>query len=201
MGGRKIMQTLFRHHGLKRSQLQVTISFFLVVLFFLTSCDSMSKDLSRSKAKSLLEKKKGVVSKLLDKSVGAQFGPDALKDLRKLESAGYIKLTEVPNGVVLGVSRFDVTIFDKLKPYIVERTPGIMGGRVFRVKIADVVVDEVTGITPAPGDPTARVVQYKIKTIPTPLANIGINLYDNEKAPLNQEALFRKYDDGWRLEQ
>lgn len=157
----------------------------------------MSKDLSRSKAKNLLEKKKGTVSKLLDESVGR----NDLQDLRKLENAGYVRITEVPNGFTLHVSRFDVSILDKLKPYILERTPGIMGGRVFRVKIADVVVDEVTGITPAPGDPTARIVQYKIKTIPTPLANLGITLYSEEKARLDQEALFRKYDDGWRIEQ
>jgi hypothetical protein len=81
-----------------------------------------------------------------------------------------------------------------LRPFIVKNNDyGVT------VAIATEVVDDVTGITKAPMDETARIVNFSTR-IETNKLSEALPLNNSERTLQERSAYFRKYDDGWRLD-
>lgn len=97
------------------------------------------------------------------------------------------KLTEVGEPLIVFTK--------KAEPYLVTQTEEDKGDRVQRVKIADEVIDQVTGVQMLEGENRA-VVEYNItfKNV-SPFAKLSKKDLKNNEA---RKVDFILYDDGWR---
>ena len=94
-----------------------------------------------------------------------------------------------------------IVINDNLKPYIVGYEDDYWGKNgVAKLKLADVVFDEITGITTYPESTDMKIVQYRVKIIPSEMSKL-FPIEQNSNQKTEREAKFRKFDDGWRLAQ
>jgi hypothetical protein len=174
---------------------------FLMFIFIISSCDYFSDDLTRSKAKKILSAQKEYLTMLIPAINTWRGSWGDYDNIDKLAKNGYVTLSVVPNGIVLNVERYDITINDTLKPFIVGYKDSLMGEKNFfaDVKLADVVFDDITGITTHPMSPNVKIVEYRVKIVPSEMSRLfPIAQYSNPQ--INKEAIFQKFDDGWRLE-
>jgi hypothetical protein len=185
---------------------------------FLSSCLSnpFSNDLSRSTAKNKLPKIVNVITRDLNHKYGniaailcdsnGQIPADQLQQfeetdrlLNSLRNAGYITYDKNIQYGQFGFTttayvRYSVSFKDTLRPFIVKNNDyGVT------VAIATEVVDDVTGITKAPMDETARIVNFSTR-IETNKLSEALPLNNSERTLQERSAYFRKYDDGWRLD-
>ena len=89
-----------------------------------------------------------------------------------------------------------IAFTDKAKPYLLPQTQEDKESSVWRVKIADEVLEEITGIQLSEGGKNAAV-EYRTayKNI-TPFSKLaGFSLTERN----TQKTRFSLYDDGWRL--
>lgn len=99
------------------------------------------------------------------------------------------KLTEVGEPLII--------FREKSHPYLITQTEEDRADRIQRVKIADEVIDQVTGIKMLEGGSRA-IVEYNIsfKNV-SPFAKLSKKDLKNSEA---RKVSFSLYDDGWRIE-
>jgi hypothetical protein len=110
----------------------------------------------------------------------------------KLRDAGYISITAPDQQ-----KRRHITTSEKLKPFIViENEDGC-----FIIKLGDLIIDEITGISEGPMMGTnTRIVEYIAHLEQNELGKLlklpwGCNFNDK----IGSHQIFKKYDDGWRV--
>jgi hypothetical protein len=176
------------------------ISFLLaLVVFFLCSCSS--KELTREKAKQALLDKYHFPNHE-EKEFQAFMGYDATPKERRpwdqLVQEGLLSYQTGESGWYLFAS-----ITDKGMEYVTsQRKEGPFGNKafgmtnVYKLRTCEVSFLNVTGIQQIPNENKAEVV-YSVQISPTPFGKHLFKLSDGE---LSRKATFKKYDDGWRLE-
>ncbi len=182
--------------------------FALAITLVSISIACSRNDLSRSKAKSILEKYPGAITFNIEKKFAVKFvSPPMFEEkqprvreggsqkekqmLISLQKAGYITIKETtkkwPGPAGFYTYYWIISGTEKLKPYIVKDIHGII-----EVKVADVVIDEITGIT---RDGNIAHIDYTTRVKPNSLGKIiPVDLRKQ-----NRSASFVLYDDGWRL--
>ncbi len=161
-----------------------------VVLFAACSSDKLDRD----KALQLIQEKK-LYPKVISYNV---FTADPVYARRMLdaglESSGLLTVQRTQK--LMDAGKPLITFTDKAKPYLLPQTD--KEDKIQLVKIADEVLEEVTGVQILEGDKRA-VVEYKtsFKNITpfSPLSRLKLNEKNIHKA------YFSLYDDGWRLEE
>ncbi|SDM97982.1 hypothetical protein SAMN05421813_13142 [Daejeonella rubra] len=166
--------------------------FMAVVLFAACSSDK----LDRQTALKLLQDKKAY-PKVLDEEIYTADPQDAKRILDSgLEKEGLLKVQRTQKLVDIGSPLISFT--DKAKPYLLPVSNEDKKSKVQRVKIAEEVLEEISGIQMLDGEKRA-VVEYKTSfkdiTPFSPLSTLKLNEKNTRKA------YFSLYDDGWRLEE
>ena len=165
----------------------------LIALLLLASCTS--NDLDRETALKLIQEEK-VYPKVIHHEIYTGDPVHARKVLEAgLEKSGYVTVQRTRK--IMEIGKPIISFTDKAKPYVLPQTQEDKESGVWRVKIADEVLEEVTGIQLLEGGKNA-VVEYKTayKNI-TPLSKLArFSLADKN----TQKARFSLYDDGWRID-
>jgi len=195
---------------------KMCIGLILLLVFGLIACN-MSKDLSRGKASEILSKGHyGQMTATISlyfhnnfESAGISSGGEAWRQqqLRDLDrwlkpEKAYLDLLKNQGWITYNMRQsteqtwtkieFTLQPTNKLQPYIIKND-----GYFIEVKLSDMVFDKITGISKTSED--TCVVEFTTKPINTPL--YGVVKSSNDVPPTNHSASFRRYDDGWRLEQ
>lgn len=163
---------------------------FCIVAILLTSCESKEK-LDRETALSIL-KDENTYPKPLTEDIYIADPVDAKRLLDAgLEDEGLITVQRTQSLNDVGESLISFT--EKAEPYLLP----VNDEKIQQVKVADEVIEEVTGIQMEDGDNRA-VVEYRTTfTDVTPFSKLS-------KLDLEEENVrrvgFVLYDDGWRVE-
>ncbi len=165
----------------------------LIALFLFASCSS--NDLDREQALKLLQEEK-IYPKVIDEEIYTGDPTHAKKVLDAgLEESGFVTVQRTRK--IMDIGKPIISFTDKAKPYVLPQTPEDKESAVWRVKIADEVLEEITGIQILEGGKKATV-EYRTayKNI-TPFSKLArFSLVEKN----NQKARFALYDDGWRIE-
>ncbi|MBC8053817.1 MAG: hypothetical protein H7Y13_12200 [Sphingobacteriaceae bacterium] len=165
----------------------------LIALLLFASCSS--NDLDRETALKLIKEEK-LYPKVIDQEIYTGDPVHARKVLETgLEKSGYVTVQRTRK--IMEIGKPIISFTDKAKPYLLPQTQEDIESGVWRVKIADEVLEEVTGIQLLEGGKNA-VVEYKTayKNI-TPFSKLArFSLADNNI----QKTHFSLYEDGWRME-
>jgi len=163
---------------------------YLAVPLLVIGCGP--KELSRSEAKQLLIESK-TYPKVIDYDIYCSDGRVANKVAGgQLEQNGFVVVSKVRTG-----DKPFFTFTEKASPFLLETSQRDKEVDIQKVKLADEILVEVTGITSAE-DGKKAVVEYT-----TRIENISpfAALLDREiKSAATRKANFTLYDDGWRLE-
>lgn len=165
----------------------------LVALLLFASCSS--NDLDREKAFKLLQENK-TYPKVIDQEIYTGDPAYAKKVLEAgLEESGLVAVQRTRK--IMDIGKPIVYFTDKAKPYVLPQTQEDKESAVWRVKIADEVLEEVTGIQLLEGGKNA-VVEYQTayKNI-TPFFKLAKYSLTGKNS---RKANFSLYDDGWRIE-
>ncbi|MFZ2171128.1 MAG: hypothetical protein WAW61_16020 [Methylococcaceae bacterium] len=169
--------------------------------------DLISNDLSRNKARSILAET--YPSEKILRSIGSSqqittistqdgsvmnFEKETKQILDNLKNADYIDITTTTRLGYFGGLFYNITFKPKLSPYI-ENKGEFMGESFVKVKIADTVFNEITGIRKV--DDNQYIVEFSTKTVTNPLGEI-FPLKSYEGGNGSHSVHFVKYDDGWR---
>jgi hypothetical protein len=177
---------------------------FLVVAFFCIACGSGAPtgELTRDLAKDILVKRGGYNGVCVETIWSGRLGPFDLNPITrdyimKLKDAGYISIPAVGKD-----GWMDVKKSKKLEPFVI-KGPQSLGSKEFiEVKLGDLIIDEITGISDAPMMGTnIKAVEYTAHVEPNELAK-RIKPTDSRCVFNRKEKftiLFQKYDDGWRV--
>jgi hypothetical protein len=189
-----------------------TRQWVIMIIFFLCSCGN---GLSRSKAENLISKRlalpsthttklRGYYSKrfwsdpvsgfgtiTICRDDGIQFS-DVQRQLNEWQASGLIKMTETSSKTgrchSLGVTP---TLTDEGKKYLVSQSDGVS-----EVKAYDLEFGEVTGIQINE--------QLKVAEVDYTLNKVNITPFGWEpvtQITITRKAVFRLFDDGWRISQ
>jgi len=165
---------------------------FVAMLF--TSC--ASEKLDRETAQTLLLDQKAY-PKILDEEIYTADPEDAKRILDSgLENEGLLIVQRTQSFMDIGKPLVSFT--DKAESYLLPITAEDKKSKVQRVKVAEEVFKEVSGIQMLDGDKKA-VVEYKTsyKNI-TPFSKLSRLKLDGENI---RKANFSLYDDGWRIDE
>lgn len=165
----------------------------VITLLILSSCSSGEK-LDRETALKMLKEYQGD-SKIstysifvTDPTFAKRMIDAGLEDEGLLRVKRTQKLTEIGEPLIV--------FTEKSQPYLVAQTEEDIADRIQRVKIADMEIDEITGVQMIEGESRA-VVEYKIafKNV-SPFSKLyKMNLESGETHKVN----FVLFDDGWRV--
>ncbi len=197
---------------MKKHLYSIFVTNLSVILLIIMACSNAAcakdSDLTRSKAKKILEKlPPGTITRNIDHRYGPPIrisereigDPRTFKQyedlLDKLKANGYITYEKHTDSAQVFSQKlyglwYDVQFTDKLKPFIINESQ--QGAT---VKVADIVIDEVTGITKM--SDTERFAEYTTKVIPNALSK-DLPLSEEENKSYKRGAHFKLYDDGWR---
>ena len=166
--------------------------FMAIILFAACSSDKLDRD----KALQLIQEKK-LYPKIISYNV---FIADAVYARRMLdaglESSGLLTVQRTQK--LMDAGKPLITFTDKAKPYLLPQTDEDKEDKIQLVKIADEVLEEVTGVQILEGDKRA-IVEYKtsIKNV-SPFSPLSKLKLDEVRV---RKVKFELYDDGWRLEE
>jgi hypothetical protein len=180
--------------------------FSILVSLFIFSCTQNAGDLTREKAKIILNEHKDYIEKrvkikMTDKSTDNSDSLSSDDFIKKLIEDGYVKMAG-PDRIALN---------DNLKPYILGYSDDrLVGSYIYSerddcnsgdcayvaLKVADIVCSKINGFSIEPMFNTA-VVKYKVKMV---LTDVG-KLYPRkiEDIQVARRATLQKFGDGWRL--
>ena len=165
----------------------------LIALLLFGSCSS--NDLDREKAFKLLQEEK-TYPKVIDEEIYTGDPTHAKKVLDAgLEESGFVTIQRTRK--IMDIGKPIISFTDKAKPYVLPQTSEDKKSAVWRVKIADEVLEEITGVQMLEGGKKATV-EYRTayKNI-TPFSKlIKYSLIEKN----SQKARFSFYDDGWRID-
>lgn len=170
------------------------IIYLSVIVFLLSTCKSKEK-LDRGEAFTILQEKK-----IFPKIVGVEIYVADPEEAKKILNSGLEKeglLTVQRTQSLDDIGKPLIYFTEKAHPYLLPQTEEDKKNGIQRVKIADEVLEEVSGVQILEGDKQA-VVEYQtaFKNI-TPFSR----LFEGKLADKNtRKANFALYDDGWRLE-
>ena len=153
-----------------------------------------SKELTRSKAKNILEKNLNRTDSIAPDATYPS-GDRRIEKLYKLRDAGYITLSETHD--YYGAPVINLSPTEKLKPFIV-RTE-INGVQTYDFRVANLDV-RVTGITKM--SEQSCIVEFDAKPVLNSLGKLlnGEDQTASYTMYITHETLeFRLYDDGWRV--
>ncbi|RQO75618.1 hypothetical protein DBR43_09785 [Pedobacter sp. KBW06] len=166
--------------------------FLIVLCVVFVGCSS--KELDREKAFELIQKEKKY-PKIYDEDIYAGDPAHARKIMAtNLEKNGYITLNRK---LTLIDDRPIIVFTEKSKPFLLETSAKDREHQVQRVKIADIVLGEVTGIKMLNENKSAiaeYTIQYKNITPFVEFIRGKLDQTDTVKA------YFSLFDDGWRIE-
>jgi len=167
---------------------------FILILICAVFVGCSSKELGREKAFELI-KKQNEYPQVYDKDIFAGDPEHAEKIMvTNLEKNGYITLNRKRT---LFDDRPIIVFTEKSKPFLLETPANDREHQVQKVKIADIVLGEVTGIKMLNENKSAiaeYTIQYKNITPFVELIPRKLNQTDTIKA------YFSLFDDGWRIE-
>lgn len=146
-------------------------------------------DLTRSKAKKILEEKTFYIYQVLkDGNYRPKEDASKLQDLQALRDAGYITYTkkEIPWG---NITIDDVAPTEKLKPFLIGSSKSVISIIIAKCNI------KVTSIRKE--NQNSCVVEYSCKPIPNKIGETGKKMNVNQ---VSNESRRFIYDDVWQLE-
>jgi hypothetical protein len=166
----------------------------LLVLLVAMSVSCSGGDLSRGKAKSILENYPEAIRTYMNREILIKYDEEGVRKFNSLASKGYGSITQQYRG-----NNYIADYYWQFHPNP-KIVPFVLGGNDYHLelKIGEIRVTEVTGITKAPMDESGRIVEYLVRAVPNELAEIFPS--DIKSGEVQKRyAEFKKYDDGWRL--
>jgi hypothetical protein len=128
------------------------------------------------------------------KEILIKYDEEGVRKFNSLASKGYGSITQQYRG-----NNYIADYYWQFHPNP-KIVPFVLGGNDYHLelKIGEIRVTEVTGITKAPMDESGRIVEYLVRAVPNELAEIFPS--DIKSGEVQKRyAEFKKYDDGWRL--
>ena len=192
--------------------------FLVFIVFSFLVGTGCSKELTREKAKEKLMKNPDSITVFLGKKIYVQkyhhatnyggvykaaysdyYNQEKKRLIEKMEAAGYVKTSYLISKATWSYGDWDDYYLtfqstEKAKPFVISEDEGSL-----ELMTARILPQKIDGITKMPMDENARVVEFT--TIVEGNALVDFIPLSPEKTQAQvRHAIFRKYDDGWRLE-